>query len=177
MKKILVCETDPAIRTLLCRFLTAQNYQVQSAENEEWALEIFRVFDPDLVVMSIDSLKSETVQLRHSIQEIRDVRCLLLTKASEEGNSADIGFLPTDVQVTKPFDLYEVAARIKNMLEDSASPPLEPTLSIPNTREVRFNGELIDLTDLEFKLLYCLACNPNKVWRRVDLIFEVWDDD
>ena len=52
--KILVVDDDPAIRTLIHRFLSKQNYQLESAEDGKSALAMFEQFNPDLVVLDVN---------------------------------------------------------------------------------------------------------------------------
>ena len=52
--KILVVDDDPAIRTLIHRFLSKQNYQVESAEDGKSALIMFEQFNPDLVILDVN---------------------------------------------------------------------------------------------------------------------------
>jgi DNA-binding response OmpR family regulator len=185
-KKILVVEDDPAIRTLICRFLTAkQNYQIQSAEDGKNALSLFKQFDPDLVILDINLPDINGSQLRQAMQESTNVCVLMLTSQNDQGSRLKMLSQGADDYMTKPFDLEELAVRVEVILRrirDRKSPK-QKVLSFgnltidPERHEAKLYDSLIDLTALEFKLLYFLASNPGKVWTRADLIREVWEHD
>jgi two-component system, OmpR family, response regulator len=90
-----------------------------------------------------------------------------------------------DDYLTKPFDLQELEYRVGAILRRQRSvttsekqPLVFNNLEIdPVRREVKINGDLINLTALEFDLLHFLATRPGKVWKRSELIQQVWDYD
>ena len=186
MKKILVCETDPAIRTLICRFLSAkQNYQIQSAEDGKNALSLFKEFDPDLVILDTNLPDINGFQLWQAMQESTNVCVLMLTSRDDLDNRLKMLSQSADDSMTKPFALEELAVRVEMILRGirDHKPPKQKILSFgnltidPERREVKLNGSLVDLSALEFNILYFFASNPGKEWTRADLIREVWEHD
>jgi DNA-binding response OmpR family regulator len=84
-----------------------------------------------------------------------------------------------DDYLTKPFNIDELVARIRAILRRVAPPEqlVIGDLRIdPETREVRRNGELIDLTAREFDLLVYLARNGRTVLTRAQILDEVWSE-
>jgi len=181
--KLLVVDDDPAIRTLIHRYLTQQNYQVDSAENGKTALELFDKISPDLVVLDVNLPDTTGFLLCKEMQSNTDVFVLMLTSLADEASKLQGFEEGADDYITKPFGLVELGARVRAILKRQrlVSNPEPENLSLgdlsidPLGREVTVNGELIALTALEFDLLYCLASKPGRAWKRSELIQEVWD--
>ena len=181
--KILVVDDDPAIRNLIFRFLSQKNYQVESANDGQSALKMFDQFNPDLVILDVNLPDALGYNLCEDMQERTDVFILMLTSRSDAADKKE-GFLKgADDYLTKPFDLQELEYRVKAILKrqrtvtaSEKQPLIFNNMSIdPVRREVKINDELIILTALEFDLLHFLASRPGRVWRRDELIQNVWD--
>ncbi|VXD23230.1 response regulator transcription factor [Planktothrix paucivesiculata] len=178
--KILVVDDDPAIRNLISRYLSQQDYQVETASDGHSALERFEQFNPDLVVLDLNLPDTTGLALCKEMQSRTSVFILMLTSEKDPKLGLKEG---ADDFVTKPFDLEELNLRIKAILKRQRNPvDTQPKnlvygdLTIdPNRREVYIQGELIGLSALEFNLLYCLARKPGRAWRRSELLQEVWD--
>ncbi|MCU0546605.1 MAG: response regulator transcription factor [Oscillatoriaceae cyanobacterium Prado104] len=180
--KLLVVDDDPAIRNLIHRYLSQQGYQVESAGDGETAWELFEQHNPDLVILDWNLPDTTGYKLGEEMRERTDVFVVMLTSRTDEIDVVK-GFTIADDYVTKPFSLVEMGARIAAILKRKR--PLtqaEPqSLSFgqlaidPVRREVLLGNQLVALTALEFDLLYCLASKPGRVWRRSELLQEVWD--
>jgi two-component system, OmpR family, response regulator len=119
------------------------------------------------------------------MQSRTDVFILMLTSRSDASDKKE-GFLKgADDYLTKPFDLQELEYRVKAILKRQRTVTSSEkqalvfhNLSIdPVRREVTVNNNLVLLTALEFDLLHFLATRPGRVWRREELIQNVWDYD
>ena len=183
--KILVVDDDPAIRNLIYRFLHQKKYQVESAETGESALQLFEQFHPDLVILDVNLPDALGYNLCEEMQSNTDVFILMLTSRSDAADKQQ-GFLKgADDYLTKPFDLQELEFRVKAILKrqrtvsNSEKQPLSFNNLVidPVRREVKVKESLIGLTALEFDLLHFLASRPGRVWRREELIHNVWDYD
>ena len=183
--KILVVDDDPAIRNLIFRFLSQKNYLLESAEDGQTALKIFEQFNPDLVILDVNLPDALGYNLCEEMQHHTDVFILMLTSRSDAADKKE-GFLKgADDYLTKPFDLQELEYRVKAILKrqrtvtTSEKQPLVFSNMVidPVRREVKINDRLILLTALEFDLLHFLATRPGRVWRREELIQNVWDYD
>jgi len=181
--KILVVDDDPAIRTLIHRYLSQQNYQVESAGDGKSALASFDKFVPELVVLDVNLPDTTGFKLCKEMQSRTDVFVLMLTSLAGEADKLKGFEQGADDYITKPFGLVELGARVRAMLKrQRAVTHSEPEklsfgdlLINPVSREVSLKGKLISFTALEFDLLYCLASKPGRAWRRSELIQEVWD--
>jgi two-component system, OmpR family, response regulator len=181
--KILVVDDDPAVRNLIQRFLIKQNYQVESAEDGKTGLSMFEQFNPDLVILDVNLPDVIGFNLCQEMQSRSGVFVLMLTSRTDEVDKIRGFSKGADDYLTKPFGLGELEVRVAAILRRQRVVTnaeqqrlVFDKLTIDSMRrEVVINSEPIPLTALEFDLLYFLASHPAKVWRRSELIQEVWD--
>lgn len=181
--KILVVDDDPAVRNLIQRFLLKQNYQVESAEDGKTALVVFEQFNPDLVILDVNLPDVIGFNLCQEMQSRSGVFVLLLTSRTDEADKIRGFSKGADDYLTKPFGLGELEVRVAAILRrqrivtnaEHQRLVFDKLMIDPVRREVILNTEPIPLTALEFDLLYFLASHPGRVWRRSELIQEVWD--
>ena len=181
--KILVVDDDPAIRNLVYRFLTKQNYQMESAEDGKSAMVVFEQFNPDLVILDLNLPDANGYDLCQEMQSRTGVFVLMLTSRTDEADKIKGFHQGADDYLTKPFSLGELEVRVGAILKRqrpvTAAEQQCLTFSQlaidPVRREVTLNSELVPLTALEFDLLHFLASHPGRVWRRTELIQKVWD--
>jgi DNA-binding response OmpR family regulator len=181
--KILVVDDDPAIRNLVFRFLTQKDYQVESAENGKLALEKFAQFQPSLAILDVNLPDVNGYTLCEEMHNKSDVYILMLTSRSDSADKIEGFSRGADDYLTKPFHLEELEYRVKALLRRQRTPGdpkktyllnYENLVIDPNSREVTVKGNIIILTTLEFDLLYLLANNPGKAWRREELVEKIW---
>lgn len=181
--KILVVDDDPAIRTLIHRFLSKNEYEVQSAEDGKAAMSTFDQFNPDLVILDVNLPDATGYNLCQDMQSRTGVFVLMLTSRADEADKIRGFSQGADDYLTKPFSLGELEVRVQAILKRQRPVTTAEQqclrfndLSIdPVRREVMLNADLVALTALEFDLLYFLASHPGRVWRRSELIQKVWD--
>jgi hypothetical protein len=181
--KILVVDDDPAVRNLIQRFLLKQNYQVESAEDGKTGVSMFEQFNPDLVILDVNLPDVIGFNLCQEMQSRSGVFVLLLTSRTDEVDKIRGFSKGADDYLTKPFGLAELEVRVAAILRRQRVVTnaeqqrlIFDKLSIDSIRrEVILSNEPVPLTALEFDLLYFLASHPARVWRRSELIQEVWD--
>lgn len=183
--KILVVDDDPAVRNLIQRFLSKQNYQVESAEDGKTALALFEQFNPDLVILDVNLPDAIGYNLCQEMQGRTGVFVLMLTSRADEADKIRGFAKGADDYLTKPFGLGELEVRVAAILKrqrivttaEQQRLVFEKLMIDPVRREVTLNNQPVPLTALEFDLLHFLASHPGRVWRRAELIQEVWDYD
>lgn len=181
--KILVVDDDPAICNLVQRYLRAKNYQVEVAGDGKAALASFEQFNPDLVILDLNLPDTNGYTLCREMQQRTHVFVLMLTGRTDTADKIKGFSQGADDYLTKPFDLEELLYRVEAILKRQRSLENAKNQSLvfaslridPERREVTLNDQMVTLTALEFDLLYFLASHPGRVWRRAELIQEVWD--
>jgi two-component system OmpR family response regulator len=181
--KVLVVDDDSAVRNLIQRFLLQQNYQVESAEDGKMALAVFEQFNPDLVILDVNLPDVVGFNLCQEMQNRSGVFVLLLTSRTDEADKIRGFSKGADDYLTKPFGLGELEVRVAAILRrqrvvantEQQRLVFEKLIIDSVRREVIVNNETIPLTALEFDLLHFLASHPGRVWRRAELIQQVWD--
>jgi DNA-binding response OmpR family regulator len=185
LAKILIVDDDIHIANLITRFLSQKNYRVKSASDGKTAKEIFNLFRPDLVILDINLPDTLGYNLCQEMRKNNDVFILMLTSRTDVEDKKKGFLIGADDYLTKPFDLEELEFRVQAILRrrrlinstDINTIELDKLIINPETRKVTFNNQLVTFTSLEFDLLYFLASNPNKVWRREDLVTNVWQNN
>ncbi len=181
--KILVVDDEPAIRNLIHRFLSKQDYLMESAEDGKSALAMFEQFNPDLVILDVNLPDANGYDLCKEMQSRTGVFVLMLTSRTDEADKIRGFNTGADDYITKPFSLGELEVRLGAILKRQRPVTVAEQqrltfnqLSIdPIRREVTLADDIVPLTALEFDLLHFLAGHPGRVWRRSELIQKVWD--
>lgn len=182
--KILVVDDDPAICNLVQRYLRAKNYQVEVAGDGKTALATFEQFNPDLVILDLNLPDTNGYTLCQEMQQRTSVFVLMLTARTDTADKIKGFSQGADDYLTKPFDLEELLYRVEAILKRQRTVDNLQQQKIlafghlcidPERRLVTLNSQIVALTALEFDLLYFLASHPGRVWRRAELIQEVWD--
>ncbi|GAV22188.1 response regulator transcription factor [Carboxydothermus pertinax] len=177
-KKILVVDDEPKIVAMVKSYLTKEGYEVLGSFNGSDALKVFLQDKPDLIVLDWMMPGMDGIEVLREIRKESQIPIIMLTAKTEEVDKL-IGFeLGVDDYVVKPFSLRELAARIKGILKrveakqsSKAEVLIEGELTLyPQTREVFYQENPVDLTPTEFKLLEALMKNPGKVFSRLELL-------
>lgn len=173
--------TTENICELLRLYLEKDGYDVQIALDGEAALEKFRHYNPDLILLDIMMPKKDGMHVLQEIRKTSDVPVIMITAKAESFDKLQSFDFGTDDYIVKPFDAKEVLARIKAILRRSTNAAEEKlrieydNLIIDKVSfEVRIKGKVVEMPPKELELLFHLASNPNKVYTRDQLLDEVW---
>jgi len=181
--KILVVEDDSAIASLMRMQLENREYQVQVAKNGAEGLRQAYAWQPDLVVLDIMMPDMDGWTVCERLRELSDVPIVFVTAIGKEADIVRGLEMGADDYLVKPFSPRELLARIEAVLRrgtrggasiDSRTYENGPLAVNLETREIRLNGQLVDLTPIEFKLLSTLLRNEDKVLTHRFLLMQVW---
>ncbi|RLK62654.1 DNA-binding response regulator [Atopobacter sp. AH10] len=187
--KILVVDDDREIVELLTIYLKNENFEIVKAYNGLEALKkLYEQDDIDLMILDIMMPKKNGIEVLKEIrEENRNLSIIMLSAKSTDMDKIQGLTTGADDYVTKPFNPLEVVARVKSLLRRSH---ISQTNEEPEEIEigplkinkishevVTLAGKHVQLTALEFGILYLLASHPNRVYS-ADEIFEiVWQQD
>lgn len=180
-KTILAVEDDEDILELLRYNLTKEGYQVTAVTTGEEGLQSARATAPDLVLLDLMLPGVDGLEVCRRLKvdvKTRQVPIIMLTAKGEEADIVTGLELGADDYLTKPFSNRVLLARVRTVLRrHSAAPPGEEALLKindlvidPGRHEVLLQGEALDLTATEFRLLHLLARRPGWVLTRSNII-------
>ena len=184
MKKIVVIEDDGDLLSLLKYNLEKEGFSVAGLQTGRGAMELCRQTRPDLVLLDIMLPDSDGLDICKAIRrdpDLAPVPVIFLTaRASETDRIVGLELGANDY-VVKPFFVRELIARIKLQFRNQTAPPrvLEAGgVALDTTsRQVKLNGEPLQLTATEFRLLEFLMSRPGVVFSREQLLNAVWGQD
>ena len=176
-KSILVVDDNPDIRKMLKDYLSAEGFQVSSAENGQKALFVARDEKPDLIILDMMMPEMGGQEFLSIYTKESDTPVLILTARIEETDKVLGLELGADDYVTKPFSPRELTARVHAILRRSAKSNIESeiiraadiTLDIEG-HIVEVGDQVIELTPSEFQILASLMAAPGKAFSRVELL-------
>ena len=185
--RVLVVDDEPSLAELLASVLRYEGWTVQTAGNGADAVRTAREFRPDAVVLDIMLPDISGLEVMRRLRaEIPQV-CVLFLTARDAVEDRVAGITAGgDDYVTKPFSLEEVLARLRGLLRRAnltRAAHAEGLVVVgdltmdEDAREVRRDGELVELTATEFELLRFLMRNPRRVLSKAQILDRVWNYD
>jgi two-component system alkaline phosphatase synthesis response regulator PhoP len=182
---ILIVEDDSDIVRVVQTYLEGAGYQVDTALDGITGLALALDRYPNLIVLDWMLPGLDGLEFMKRLRREQRTPVIMLTARSEESDriiGLDAG---ADDYVSKPFSPRELVARVKAMLRRDEMLTGRPQDLIkraslvidPSSRSVTVGEREIALTSLEFDLLYTLASQPGRVFRRDELLERVWGND
>jgi DNA-binding response OmpR family regulator len=184
--KILVIDDDANICELLKLYLSKEDYEVITAQGGPEGIAMFKVYEPDLVLLDIMMPKKDGLAVCREIREISAKPIIMITSKSEEFDKVLGLELGADDYIVKPFGTKEVCARVKAVLRRTKNPENETDIEIIKfdnleislqKYELKLKNKTVDIPPKELELLYFLVSNVNRVFTRDQLLDKVWGFD
>jgi DNA-binding response OmpR family regulator len=182
--RVLIVEDDATVAEVVTRYLEREGFAVESVADGRDALERVDAHLPDLVVLDIMLPGLDGLEVCRRLRALAPVPVVMLTARGNEEDRVLGLDLGADDYVSKPFSPRELTARVKAVLRRAGSPLVDvdrtETLEYDGlsidvaAHEARVRGELATLTAREFELLAFLARRPRQVFRRDELLEQVW---
>lgn len=182
--KILVVDDEPQITRVLKTTLSARGYSVRTASDGDDALQMMKVWEPDLVITDLRMPNMDGVELCRYLRTRSSVPIIVLSVRNEEKAKVEALDAGADDFVTKPFGVDELLARVRAALR-RASTPQQPETGVievghfridAQNHSVLLKGREVRLTPKEFDVLTYLAQHPDKVVTHRSLLAAVWGD-
>ncbi|MEN8235876.1 MAG: response regulator transcription factor [Actinomycetota bacterium] len=181
---VLVVDDEDIVREVVCTYLEQEGYSTCQASAGRSAMELIESERPDLIVLDVMLPEIDGFSILGELRKREDIPVILLTARTEETDRVLGLELGADDYVVKPFSPRELAARVRTVLRRAnRTEPARQDSTITydglevdgRSREVRVDGDLVDLTAKEFDLLAFLASSPRQVFSRGQLLEHVWD--
>lgn len=185
MAHIYIIEDEENIRELIKIAMEGFGYEVSAFETAEKALECMQEKKPDLAIFDWMLPGISGVAAIRQIREKKDLSqmpVILLTAKDKELDKVKGLDSGADDYMTKPFGVLELAARVRSLLRRSGKDVENEEEKIAcgklavnkKTREVWFDGQMVELTFKEYELLQYLLENRDRVVPRDELLNRIW---
>lgn len=186
-KLILIIEDEPKIAQVLVDFFTLSSFKTKVIHDGAHAVEMIRDLAPAAVVLDLMLPNKDGLTICREVRQFSQVPILMLTARVDEIDRLNGLGIGADDYVCKPFSPREVVARIETILRRVA-----PTNAVPEvTNKITYldlmldldkfsclvNDISIDLTPVEFRLLWALVEKPGKVMSREVLMSRCYKDE
>ena len=183
-RKILVVEDDHNISDLIRMYLEKEGLEVQTVFDGGSAVETFRSWEPDMVLLDIMLPVMDGWAVCGKIRETSRTPIIMITAKSEVFDRIQGLEMGADDYIVKPFEMKELIARINAVLRRTEIPTdtrkrlvFDKLIIDLDSYELIVDGKKVDTPPKELELLYHLASTPNRVYTRNQLLDEVWGFD
>jgi DNA-binding response OmpR family regulator len=179
--RILVIEDDRGVQKALRRLFESEGFQVDVAGNGVEGLDLFHAAVPSVVVLDLrlPGMLGQDV-CREISAAAPSLPIIILSARTDVMDKVLLLELGAHDYVTKPFSPRELLARVRTAMRRSTRTPITETFSFGEVKidftkmELRRNGELVQLTAQEFKVLKFMIQNAERVLTREELLNHVW---
>lgn len=180
---ILIVEDEPGIADTLQFALRKEGFDTHWCQTAESALQSLQSLRPALIVLDVGLPDRNGFDLFRELRPLTEAAVIFLTARNDEIDRVVGLELGADDYVSKPFLPRELVARVRSVLRRAAprhasEPAVKPAVFEvdESRRQIRYYGQLLELSRYEFGLLKTLVQNPGHVFTRETLLNLVWND-
>lgn len=186
MKRILIAEDNVEISAMMKSYLVKAGYEVLQAYDGEQALDIAKAEQIDLALLDIMMPKKDGYEVCTSLRDRLTIPIIVVSARVSEEDKVRMFELGADDYITKPFSFKEMVLRVSAQLRryydfnsrQSKGDRRYGNLVISTDRfEAKIDGEPLNLTAKEFKILDYLTLHENEIMPKQKLIDDVWGID
>lgn len=178
--RVLVIDDDLAIRRVVATGLQARGYDVIEAATAGDGLAAIALDSPDLVILDLGLPDGDGVEVCRRLREFSSVPVLVLSVETSDHRKIEALDAGADDFVVKPFSMPELLARLRAALRRVPTETRAPVLQIGDIsidragRRVTVDGQAVELTDTEYRILLVLAENAGRLLTHDALLLQVW---
>ena len=176
---ILVVEDEPRLAALLADYLRQAGFEPHCVGDGREVVPRVRELAPDLLLLDLMLPGRDGIEICREIRSFSAVPIVMVTARVEEIDRLLGLELGADDYICKPFSPREVVARVRAVLRRAgAQPPVESSgLALDRERgKAMLHGRDLELTTVEFQLLYLLAQHPGRIFSRSQLMDRMYPD-
>lgn len=178
--RILIVDDEHELQNMVKEILTQAGYETDAALSCAQTLERFQAGNPDAVLLDVNLPDGDGFSLFGQLRESRDVPVLFLSARDEDEDRLRGLGLGADDYITKPFSLAVLRARVNAQLRrgtPAAARYEAEGLSLDFDRmEFQRDGQPVELSKTEQKLLRLLVENRGRTLTRAQLVDRIWTD-
>ncbi len=187
--RVLLVDDEINILEAIKRYLEVEDLEVITATDGEMALEKYYSESPDLIVLDLMLPKMDGLEVCRTLRAENSAVYIIMLTAKNDDLDKMVGYaMGADSYVTKPFSPKVLVAKIKAALKRVSIQ--KKTVEVEkeiitikelklnnNKKNVKKNGQVIDLTGKEFEILWLLVSHPGQVFSRYQLLEKIWGHD
>lgn len=186
MRKILIAEDNVEISDMMKSYLVKAGHEVYQAFDGLQALAMAKEIKPDIALLDIMMPGADGYRVCETLRKTMNMPIIVVSAKVAEEDKARMFDLGADDYITKPFSFKEmvmrVAAQLRRYYEFNKANLQEDrhygNLMISSSRyEVKVDGEPLNLTAKEFKILDYLTLHENQIMPKQKIIDDVWGID
>lgn len=189
---VLIVEDEPKLASVLRDYLVTAGHHADMLHDGALVVPHVRQHPPDIILLDVMLPNKDGLAICREIRAFSSVPIIFLTARVEEIDRILGLELGADDYICKPYSPREVVARISAIMRRLAKPvpvaaaattgadELTPAVGLVLNRarfELTLDGKRLDVTPVEFRLLWVLAATPGRVFSRKQLMAQVYDDD
>ncbi|MCK5385744.1 MAG: response regulator [Gammaproteobacteria bacterium] len=177
-KKILIVEDEVKIASLLQDYLQQSQYDTHTILHGDEVMPWLAKSKPDLILLDIMLPGKDGLTLFREIRQASNIPIIFLTARVDEIDRLLGLELGADDYICKPFSPREVVARVKAVLRRvSSQAVVDTTLTLDeNTYKVNYQGQVLELTAVEFQLFKVMYDRPGQIFSRQKLMDSIYND-
>ncbi len=180
-QKILIVEDEPAIADTIQYALETEGFATEHLSCGKPVPDRLENAAIDLIILDIGLPDISGIELCLEIRKQSQIPIIFLTARNAEIDRVVGLEIGGDDYVTKPFSPRELAARVRAVLRRGTPPPDSVDPGFPLTldadrRQIRYGGQVMDLSHYEYRILRTFMQHPGHVYSREQLMDQVWDE-
>ena len=182
--RVLVVDDEPNITELVAMALRYEGFSVKTAATGRGALTAVAQFSPALVILDVMLPDIDGIEVLRRLNSTGNKVPIIFLTAKDATEDKVHGLtIGGDDYVTKPFSIEELMARVRVVLRRHGSDSDNGKLTLVDlelddeAHEVRRHGQVVELTNTEYRLLRYLLINAGRVLTRSQILDHVWHYD
>lgn len=183
--RVLLVEDDQSVADGLLDGLSGGTFETRHVSTGAAALEALTEFSPEIVLLDLGLPDIDGTEVCRKMRTVSAVPIIVVSARDEEIDRVVALEIGADDYVVKPFGMRELIARIRAVVRRTGSSENEAPIVNERvfgsliidvrTQKVSLAGEDIHVTAKEFELLEYLSSDPGAVFKRSDILHDVWD--
>lgn len=180
MKNIVIIDDEPAIRRLLATALEGPENRVFEASDGASGLVCVAQKQPEIVLLDLGLPDMDGLEVLDRLREWTDVPVIILTVRDDPDEKVAALDSGADDYITKPFHTGELLARMRSVSKRLHPAQQDSVIEVGKLRidlldrRITVEGQSIDLTPIEYRILQTLARSHGKIVTKPFLIKKVW---
>ena len=183
MKKITIIEDDTDIRNMITKFLINQKYEVCSAPNGKEGIELCKRILPDIIILDLMLPALSGDNVLKQLRTFTNIPVIVVSAKTMVQSKIDLLRMGADDYMTKPFNLYELLARIEANLKRSVPASQKEDLHLRykdieiENCTVYIKGTMVQFTSTELAILILLLQYPQKIFSKQNIYESIWQEE